>query len=152
MISAETEQPALVVAHYFMTNPIYQIVLIVFLLLFVLTVAVKSARAEIQTTEITLSIPAKVQTTYVSALYAHKVMADGSWYTPSKMTCASNDYPLGTYLLVTYDGHSVLVVVRDRMAKDHCLDLSEAAFAELTFLAKGRIHATVRRLHHVHRD
>jgi|TARA_Y100000310_G_scaffold4047_2_gene4989 hypothetical protein len=61
-------------------------------------------------------------------------------YDPTKMTCASWEYPLGTMLLVTYQGKSVLVKVTDRHSTNHKptpaesltdIDLSFQAFVDL---------------------
>ena len=63
--------------------------------------------------------------------YRGKIMANGEPFDPDAMTCASNDYPLGTRLRVTYMGTVIHVTVTDRgPRKDLCrmLDLSREAF------------------------
>jgi rare lipoprotein A len=57
-------------------------------------------------------------------------MANGKPYNPWAMTAASNDYPLGTVLVVTYT-KAITVEVTDRGAFDHALDLSQGAFYAL---------------------
>jgi len=58
-------------------------------------------------------------------------MANGRPYDPSAMTAASNRWPLGTELLVTYADNSIIVEITDRGSFRHALDLSEAAFTAL---------------------
>lgn len=53
-----------------------------------------------------------------SDYYVGRKTANGEVFSQSKMTCASNDYPLGTKLLVTHpNGNTVTVKVNDRMHK-----------------------------------
>lgn len=71
-------------------------------------------------------------------------MADGTPFNPDDPTItASNLWPLGTRLQVCHAGKCIQVVVRDRGAFRHALDLSRAAFASLAPLSSGVIDVTV---------
>lgn len=73
-------------------------------------------------------------------------MANGMPYDPSAMTAASNTWPLGTLLRVTYQ-ESIIVEVTDRGAFRHALDLSSGAFRTLAGnLAPGVIRVTIEEL------
>lgn len=63
-----------------------------------------------------------------------RLQADGTPFDCRRMTCATWQYPLGTWLTVTHRGRSVRVLVADRgpakrLHRD--LDLSLAAFRRL---------------------
>lgn len=66
-----------------------------------------------------------------------KLMANKQPFDPDAFTCASWDYPLGTWLKVTADKRSVYVQVTDRgpakrlAAKGRRLDLSIGAWKKL---------------------
>ena len=66
---------------------------------------------------------------YYSMWFAGKPTASGEPYDPNGFTAAHPYLPFGTYLLVSYNGRSVIVRVNDRMPyeSDHDLDLSWAA-------------------------
>lgn len=72
------------------------------------------------------------------------IMADSGIYNRwDAHIAASNDYPLGTVLLLTYT-KSITVAVRDRGLLSYGqVDLSEAAFAALAPLSVGVIDVTV---------
>lgn len=78
-------------------------------------------------------------------------MANGEPFDPTKFTCASWDYPLGTMLRVSANGKTVAVVVTDRgpnrrLLKTRQIDLSRAAFEALAPLKLGLIQVTVEKL------
>ena len=74
-------------------------------------------------------------------------MADGSPFNPDDPTiAASNQWPLGTRLLVCHGERCIQVCVRDRGAFRHSLDLSRAAFAMLEPLGTGVIDVVVQRV------
>jgi rare lipoprotein A (peptidoglycan hydrolase) len=74
-------------------------------------------------------------------------MADGSPFNPDDPTiAASNQWPLGTRLLVCHGERCIQVCVRDRGAFRHSLDLSRAAFALLEPLGTGVIDVAVQRV------
>jgi hypothetical protein len=74
-------------------------------------------------------------------------MADGSPFNPDDPTiAASNQWPLGTRLLVCHGERCIQVCVRDRGAFAHSLDLSRAAFAMLEPLGTGVIDVVVQRV------
>lgn len=68
----------------------------------------------------------------------------GERYRNNKLTAASNNFPLNTWVKVTslFNGRSVIVRINDRMhprmkKKGRVVDLSRAAAAELDFMARG---------------
>lgn len=67
--------------------------------------------------------------------------ATGDKYDMHGLTCASNRYPLGTWLRVTYikTGKSVIVRVNDRMhpKMKRIIDLSKGAAKELGMVTAG---------------
>lgn len=78
---------------------------------------------------------------WYGAREAGKKMANGRPFDPTKLTCASNLYPFGTRLRVTYPitGKVVVVTVTDRgpSVPGRILDLSAAAAVELGMLEQG---------------
>lgn len=71
--------------------------------------------------------------------YIGKPMKNGEPYDPKKLTVASNDWPLGTELLLLRHGRSVSVTVTDRMHKRFSgirIDASKAVWNILTSSAK----------------
>ena len=84
---------------------------------------------------------------------AGDTMANGKPFDPTKFTCASWDYPLGTLLRVRTKGSKVVVavVVTDRgpakrLLKTRQIDLSLRAFKALAPLKLGLIRVTVEKL------
>lgn len=71
--------------------------------------------------------------------------ASGAIYDESLYTCASKELPLGTILLVTYKGRSVLLLVNDRgpFVKGRVLDLSRAAKDAIGMGGLGYVSAQV---------
>ena len=78
--------------------------------------------------------------TWYGADFHGSRMADGGTYDMhDSMTCASNWWPLGTWLLVKYEDEVIVVQVRDRGAFKHALDLSYEAFKRLASPSTGVI-------------
>jgi len=74
-------------------------------------------------------------------------MADGTPFNPDDpMIAASNQWPLGTRLLVCHGDRCIEVCVRDRGGFSHAVDLSRAAFAQLDSLGTGVIEVTIESL------
>lgn len=71
--------------------------------------------------------------------------ASGAIYDDSLYTCASKELPLGTILLVTHKGRSVLLLVNDRgpFVKGRVLDLSRAAKDAIGMGGLGYVTAQV---------
>ncbi len=80
---------------------------------------------------------------------AGRRMANGQRFDPSKLTCASWDFPLGTKLKISNKNRSVFVTVTDRgpakrlYQKGRKIDLSEFAFKQLAPLTTGIIRVRV---------
>jgi len=80
-----------------------------------------------------------------------RLMANGHRFDPDKLTAASWAYDLGTKVVVTHDGRSVLVEITDRgpakrlVEQGRIIDLSRAAFAKLAPLELGLIDVTVKK-------
>lgn len=72
------------------------------------------------------------QASFYADKFVGRKTASGQVYTHSKMTCATNVYPLGTILKVTNldNGKYVIVRVNDRISPKyrHRVDLSRGAF------------------------
>ena len=70
------------------------------------------------------------------------VMANGQRFEPWAMTCAAQEYPFGTQLLVVHGDRDVIVRVTDRLGaaaiRHGCLlDLSQAAFEAIADTSSG---------------
>lgn len=79
------------------------------------------------------------------------VMANGQKFSDNNFTCATQLYPLGSYLLVSNlsNGKSIIVKVTDRISKRFAktrIDLSKGAFQILAPLSKGLIQVKVERI------
>ncbi len=76
--------------------------------------------------------------------------ANGEVYNKHKFTCASNKYPLGTWLKVTNtrNGRSVILKVNDRMhpRMTRIVDVSRAAAEELKMVNAGVVKVIVENL------
>jgi len=73
-----------------------------------------------------------------------QVMANGEVFDMhDPAVAASNQWPLGTRLKVSHRGRTVEVVVKDRGAFGHELDLSRAAFETLAPLGRGIIEVEI---------
>jgi rare lipoprotein A len=79
------------------------------------------------------------------------LMANGRPFNPDKLTAASWFYDLGTRVVVTHGGRSVVVEITDRgparhlVTKGRKIDLTHAAFARLANPHQGLINVTVRK-------
>jgi len=62
------------------------------------------------------------------------------------MTCASNDYPIGTLLRIFYNSKSIDVRVNDRLKNGtkNVIDLSKMAFTMLADTPKGRLKIKIK--------
>lgn len=75
--------------------------------------------------------------------------ASGEIFDPDKLTCATNQFPFGTMLKVSYRDKEVIVRVNDRGGFEkhgRIIDLSKKAFSELAPLSKGIIWTDITRL------
>lgn len=94
-------------------------------------------------TRVTTSPPQTGLATYYHPSLEGGRMANGRPYHSWAMTAASNSYPLGTLLRVTYL-KSVVVEVTDRGSFGHALDLSSGAFQAIAgSLGPGIIRVTI---------
>jgi rare lipoprotein A len=101
-------------------------------------------------------LPARAPVTGWASWYGHELagrpMANGRPFDPTKLTCASWFYPLGTRLRVTAGARSVVVTVTDRgpatplVRQGRIIDLSRAAFSRLAPLRQGLVRVHVTRL------
>lgn len=82
--------------------------------------------------------------------YHGRTAADGSKFSQTKMTAASNQHPLGTKIRVTntVNNKSVDVKVTDRLHKkySHRVDLSKSAFMAIAPLSQGIAKVRVEKL------
>jgi rare lipoprotein A len=85
---------------------------------------------------------------YYADHYEGKVMANGKPFRQSRLTCASNYWPLGTKLRLRRYDRTVDVIVTDRMARRFPtrIDLSQSAFRRLSPLTPGILIVGVTRL------
>ncbi len=100
----------------------------------------------IAATVIAESGAARGKASWYGAECAGKLMANGKPFDPTKLTCASYNYPFGAKLQVTYGNKSVIVVVTDRGPNKRlgrAIDLSAAAFAKLADPKLGVIHVEI---------
>jgi rare lipoprotein A len=87
--------------------------------------------------------------TYYANVFEGRRTFNGEVYTHSKMTCASNYYPIGSKLKITNvkNGKSVIVKVNDKGGmSDYIIDLSKGAFKKIASLKSGIIEINVIRL------
>ena len=84
----------------------------------------------------------------------NKYASDGSVFDSSKMTCASYEYPLGTFLRVTNisNGKFIIVKVTDRGPNKRLkrkIDLTRSAFKKIAELKEGIILVKIEEVNHV---
>jgi rare lipoprotein A len=83
----------------------------------------------------------KGMASYYANSFVGRKTANGEIFSQEKLTCASNVYPLGTWLKVTNlrNGKSVIVKVNDRMhpKMNRVVDLSRLAAQELNMIKSG---------------
>ncbi len=97
-----------------------------------------------------LASPAPAQQRYIASYYSNRLqgrmMSSGQRYHKDSLTCANNNFPLGTLIKVTdiQTGRSVVVRVMDRCGARR-IDLSYAAAKELGIIQRGtaRVEAQV---------
>jgi len=85
--------------------------------------------------------------TYYGENFNGNVTFSGEKFDMNKMTCASNNFPIGTKLKVTNkeNGKSVIVRVNDKGNLDkYTIDLSKAAFKRIAELKTGVIDVKVK--------
>lgn len=98
------------------------------------------------TTMIGMSVHANSTT---ASFYADKFngrkTANGEVFSNNGMTCASNQYKLGTYVEVTNlkTGKSITCKVNDRIGKAGRIDLTKNAFKQLAPLSAGLVKVRV---------
>src|SRR6186713_1560366 len=99
--------------------------------------------------------PPKTQITTGTASWYHnkfhgRKTASGEIFSQEKMTCASNKYPLGTWLRITNmkNGKTVLVKVNDRMSPriKRTVDLSRTAASKIGIEKAGVGKVTIENL------
>lgn len=97
-----------------------------------------------------LTLVAQVATAQTTAsYYADKFngrkTANGETFSNHNMTCASNQYALGTHLEVTSvaTGKSIICKVNDRIGKAGRIDLTKKAFSQLAPLSHGLTKVTI---------
>ena len=91
----------------------------------------------------------RVIASYYSDQYEGRAMANGKAFRQDRLTCATNDWPLGTKLRVRYNERTVDVVVTDRMHPRFSkvrIDLTTSAFRRLSPLTPGILPVAVTRL------
>jgi len=71
--------------------------------------------------------------------------ASGAIFDPSKLTAASKELPLGTWLYVEHEGRGVVVLVNDRgpYIDGRILDLSQAAAETIGITGLGWVYAEI---------
>ena len=78
---------------------------------------------------------------YYNNSFVGRKTASGEIFSQQKLTCASNQYPLGTWLRVTNlrNGKAVIVKVNDRMhpKMNRVVDLSKMAAEEIGMVKTG---------------
>jgi rare lipoprotein A len=98
-----------------------------------------------------LTCHAADQASWCGEGYRGKTMANGKRYNPDSLTAASWNYPLGTRVVVSHAGRSVVVEITDRgpgkrqLKQGRTIDLSRAAFAKLANPKCGLIDVKVRK-------
>ena len=84
--------------------------------------------------------------TFYHDKYEGRKTANGDIFHQDGMTCASNDYPIGTLLRVFYNGKSIDVRVNDRLKNGtkNVIDLTSFGFGLLSDTSKGRIKIKIK--------
>ncbi len=83
---------------------------------------------------------------YYADKFNGRKTANGEVFSNNGMTCASNQYKLGTYLEVTNTktGKSITCKVNDRIGKAGRIDLTKNAFKQLAPLSAGLVKVQVK--------
>lgn len=87
----------------------------------------------------------RLEATYYHDRYEGRHTANGEIFTQDSFTCACNEFPFDTLLLVIDEDTNKKVTVRvnDRMLNNGSIDLSKAAAKQLGMLKIGRKTVTV---------
>lgn len=85
---------------------------------------------------------------YYADKFNGRKTATGETFTNQGMTCASNQYPLGTYVQVTNakNGKSIVCKVNDRIGKAGRIDLTKKGFSQLAPLSQGLVDVDVKKI------
>lgn len=85
---------------------------------------------------------------YYADKFNGRKTATGETFTNQGMTCASNQYPLGTYVQVTNakNGKSIICKVNDRIGKAGRIDLTKKGFSQLAPLSQGLVDVDVKKI------
>ncbi|MDO4449887.1 MAG: septal ring lytic transglycosylase RlpA family protein [Moraxella sp.] len=98
------------------------------------------------TSMIGMSVYANTTTaSYYADKFNGRKTANGEVFSNKGMTCASNQYKLGTYVEVTNvkTGKSITCKVNDRIGKAGRIDLTQNAFKQLAPLSAGLVKVKV---------
>ena len=84
--------------------------------------------------------------TFYNDKYEGRKTKNGDIFRQSKLTCATNEYAIGTILIVYYGGKWVDVRVNDRMhsSKKGYIDLSTTAFEIIANKKQGKIKVKIK--------
>lgn len=85
---------------------------------------------------------------YYADKFNGRKTSTGETFSNQGMTCASNQYALGTYVEVTNpkNGKSIVCKVNDRIGKAGRIDLTKKGFAQLAPLSAGIVDVDVKKL------
>lgn len=85
---------------------------------------------------------------YYADKFNGRKTANGETFSNQGMTCASNQYPLNTYVEVTNvkNGKSIICKVNDRIGKAGRIDLTKKGFSQLAPLSHGVVDVDVKRV------
>jgi len=84
--------------------------------------------------------------TFYHDKYEGRKTANGDIFHQDRMTCASNDYPIGTLLRIFHNGKSIDVRVNDRLKNGtkNVIDLTSFGFGLLADTSKGRLKIKIK--------
>ncbi|UNU73307.1 septal ring lytic transglycosylase RlpA family protein [Moraxella nasovis] len=98
----------------------------------------------------TLSIHAQAATaSYYADKFNGRKTANGERFSNQGMTCASNQFKLGSYVKVinAKNGKSIICKVNDRIGKSGRIDLTKKAFSHLAPLSQGIVKVHIKPTH-----
>lgn len=89
-----------------------------------------------------------MKASFYSGKHQGRLTASGEKYDSTKMTAASNKFPLKTEVVVCKDTHCIIVKVNDRINPKYSdrIDLSKEAFKKLANTKAGIIQVMVQEL------
>lgn len=131
---------------FFIVNPKVRCVLILFIKLTESFMRLFNLVALILTIAIGVASHANTTTaSYYADKFNGRKTANGEVFSNGGMTCASNEYKLGTYVEVTNikTGKSITCKVNDRIGKAGRIDLTKNAFGQLAPLSAGLVKVRV---------